>query len=390
MTAATSGQAQGDHGKSVLHRKARAGRVEHQTRAMSVPKALRVTLAKVADDLCNMAMAAIGVRVEQRRGDALGDLFDDASLLMSLDGPLGSRAAAVFDAALVGGLIQQQTMGKVMPELDGAVRRMTTTDAAICAPFLDTLLQRAALLPETEDERALLQGYRFGSRPDDARLLHMTLEAAEYQVVYITVDIAGGQRQGQIVLCMPSIVQIAEKTRGTGGDARTGDGVLPRRKKWLNETVLGLHIDLNIALARLSMPLNAVSALAVGDTLNLGVTAFDKSRVLTMDGCNVGRGTLGQIGGVRALRVEHQKTAATPKRRASDRVGLDLPDVAGDGTGTQTSDIRASGAMAQTNGIDGMPDMPDLAKLPDMSDLPGFDDDNNIDDLSAIPRAEAG
>lgn len=382
MTATTSEQAQGNHVKSVLHRKAHAGRVEHQTRAMSVPKALRLTLAKVADDLFDMAMAAIGVRIERRSGDALGDLFDDASLLMSLDGPSGSRAAAVFDAALVGGLIQQQTMGKVMPDIEGTVRQLTITDAAICAPFLDTLLQRAALLPETEDERALLHGYQFGTRPEDARLLRMTLEAAEYQVVYITVDIAGGKRQGQIILCMPSAPHIAEQSGGSGGDARSGDGT-PPRKKWLNETVLGLHVDLNIALARLSMPLSAVSVLAVGDTLSLGVTAFDKSRVLTMDGCSVGRGTLGQVDGLRALRVEHEKTGATPKRRASDRSDLELPDVAGDGTGTRASEMKTGGKIPDINDLDVMPAMPD------MSDLPGFDNGDD-DDLLAGPRAEAG
>ena len=401
MTAQTSGQSGADQPQTALHRKAQAGRVEHQTRAMSVPKALRLTLAKVADDLFDMAMAAIGVRMEQRGGDALGDLFDGPVLLMSLDGPPGRCGAAVLDPLLVGGLIQQQTTGKVMPETGDVPRPSTTTDAAICAPFLDVLLERAALLPETESERQLLQGYRFGTRAEDARVLKMTLEAAQYQIVHITVDIACGKRQGQIILCLPIMPNASETFEAWGDDLTPERGAGRRQHRSLNDTVLALHVDLNIALARLSMPLSALGTLAPGDVLKLGVTAFDQSRVLTMAGDGVGRGTLGQIDGTRALRVDHQTLAATtPKRRASDREGLNLPEVSGDGTGTRADDGAAVVSPAELgvdlpdlpfggamDGLPAPPDLPDLPDLPDMSDLPGLSED---DEFSEMPRAEAG
>ena len=404
MTAQTSGQSERDQPHSALHRKAQVGRVEHQTHAMSVPKALRLTVAKVANEMFGMAMAAIGIRMEKRDGDALAELFEMPALLMALDGPSGRRGAAVFDPNLVGGLIQQQTMGKVMPEVGGATRPQTATDAAICAPFLDALLDRAAVLPETEIERQLLQGYRFGIRAEDARILLMSLEAPEYQVVHITVDIAGGCRQGQIILCLPIVPKPSEMSRGRDHDGTLTDGAGPRRQNSLNDTVMALHVDLNVALARISMPVSTLGALAPGDVFELGITAFDQSRVLTMCGTGVGRGTLGQIDGVRALRVEHQNIAATtPKRRASDREGLDLPDVTGDGTGTRATDPHAVAELSAPspdlaelpvsnamNGVSALPDfaeLPDLPDLPDMSDLPGFTQD---DDLTDLPRAGAG
>ena len=167
---------------------------------------------------------------------------------------------------------------------------------------------------------------------------------------------------------------------------------------------MALHVDLNVALARITMPVSTLGALAPGDVFELGITAFDQSRVLTMCGTGVGRGTLGQIDGVRALRVEHQIIAATtPKRRASDREGLDLPDVTGDGTGTRATDPHAVAELSAPsldlaelpvgnamNGVSALPDfaeLPDLPDLPDMSDLPGFTQD---DDLTDLPRAGAG
>ena len=142
----------GETAQSVLRRKATAGREDHQSRAMSMQKALRLTLAKVADNLHGMAMAVIGARVEDRDGDNLTDLFDPADLLLLLDGPAGARGAAVLDAAFVGGLIQQQTMGKVQPIPENQdPRPMTPTDAAICAPFMDALLSRVATLPDTAE-----------------------------------------------------------------------------------------------------------------------------------------------------------------------------------------------------------------------------------------------
>lgn len=341
-------------------------------------------------------MAVIGARMEKCDADDLEAVFKAPALLMLLDGPSRRRAAVAFDPVLVGGLIQQQTMGMVMPDAGGEPRAQTSTDAAICAPFLDALLERAALLPETEDERNLLTGVRFGARAEDSRLLLMALEEPEYQIVHLTVDMAGGKRQGQITLCLPMATKVADLPGGDGDRPGRKGYASGRSKRSLNETVLGLNIDLNIALSRLSMPLSAIGELKPGDVLKLGVSAFDQSRILTTGGRGVGRGTLGQIDGVRALRVEYQKfVSATPKRRASDRAELNLPEVKGDGTGTRRYDpedgadidVEDMSDMPAMMDMEGLSDLPDLPDLPDMSDLPGFSD---ADDLPDLPRLEAG
>ena len=116
---------------SAIRRKTQVGLHEHRVRAMSVQKAFRVSVAKVADELYDMAMSAIGITLETREAEACADLFDPASLLILLDGPARRRGAVVLDPALVGAMIQQQTMGMVMPIPEGAEpRALTETDAA--------------------------------------------------------------------------------------------------------------------------------------------------------------------------------------------------------------------------------------------------------------------
>lgn len=188
---------------SILGRMATAGREVRQARTMSLAKALRLTLAKVADALMELPIAVIGAVVEKVDGEAIEAHLNDTALLLLLDGPNGRTGAAMFDPIVVGGLIQQQTMGAVLPDT-GVKRAMTRTDAAICAPLVDKLLEDAGPILDEADDAALLRGVRFGAKSDDARTLAMALDAQDYTLIRLTVDMARGERQGEIVLILPT------------------------------------------------------------------------------------------------------------------------------------------------------------------------------------------
>ena len=160
---------------SVLQRKAQAGRQEHQARAMSVPKSLRLSIAKVANDLWDMAIAGIAIAMETREADALEPEFTPDSLLLLLDGPEGATGAAVVGRELVGALVQQQTIGRVSPQ-PMPERALTSTDAALCAPLLDAVFARAHSVLETDEDRRVLPRFKFGARCENARLLKLALE----------------------------------------------------------------------------------------------------------------------------------------------------------------------------------------------------------------------
>jgi flagellar motor switch/type III secretory pathway protein FliN len=271
-------------------------------------------------------------------------------------------------------------MGRVLPEPPGEARVPTSTDAALCAPLLDGLLERAVALPETIEERQVLAGFRFGARAADTRLLTLALEAPEYHVFRLTLDIARGVRQGEMLLCLP-----VPQTQKSGTDAdETVDDEPPQQPKLLCDAVMQLPADLNVAIARVSMPLSRISSFAVGDTLALGHVPFDKAVVQTTDGRTISKGVLGQVDGQRAVRLMHTNVRDdTPRRRASDRGSLDLPQVTANGLGLDLPDVpdpavgdinRAAAFDLPT--IEGMTSLPDLERLPDMSDLPGLADED--------------
>ena len=309
----------------ILARKVRAAQAEQQARAMSALKALRVTLAKVAEDLFELPAAVIGIRGEERSGDTLADLLEDPALLLILDGTQGARGGAIIDPVLVGGLIQQQTMGRVLEHPEGPLRAMTPTDAAICAPLIDAHLYRAAQLPDLPADRQVLEGWQFGVRAPEPRVLLLALDASlDYRVFHITVELGRGIRQGTITLCLP----VPEAPRPAPKKDQPQDAASFAEGRTLEQNVLDLTCALPVSLARVKLSLSAVGKLRPGDTIPLGAASFESATVSSEEGRRLSRGVLGQIGGKRAVRLTHRIVPESPQRREEDRGSLDLPELA--------------------------------------------------------------
>lgn len=361
---------------------------------MTLPKALRLSMAKVADDLFDLALAAIAIKVENVAGDDLQEIFDGHNLLMLLDGPTGRPGAVTLDPLLVGALIQQQTMAQVLPDGGADPRPMTDTDAAVTAPFVNALIRRAATLPDAEADKRLLDGHAFGSRVENTRLICLALEAPLYRLITVTVDIAGGVRQGQILFCLP-VPERATAPAPTEARGQEVAGTGSQEPSLLSQSVLALDVGLTIALARLRMPLAKLGDLRVGDTLELVGARFDRAEVLKPGGGRLARGVLGQMNGLRALRIVPEPgTGQDPRRRASDRGMLDQREPAPLSREADRPMMDHHGdAPAAPATLLGLPDMelntPDL-NLPDLNlpdlDLSDLDDLSQRDyDLPAVP-----
>lgn len=371
--------------QSAMRRKTQAGRALHQARTVSILKALRLTLSKVGNDLFALPLATLGATQNEVDGDTCADLIEDTWLLIHLDGPNGTRGGMMIDPGLVGGLIQQQTMGKVTAPLPGPDRAMTSTDAALVAPLIDALLTRAAGLPETEADRAMIDGYRFGARAKDSRLLGLALEASRYHVIRLIIDMAQGARQGDILMCLP----VPQPAADTPPDPGEGDAVdtPPRPACTLARTVLSLQADLLVSLAQLTLPLGKVSTLAVGQVLNLGPVSFGNAQLRTRDGRVLATGALGQVSGMRAIRlIQRAKPSEKPQRRDSDAgiIAASRPEHGAfediytvEGLVAEGADPPPGLAGPADARRDGTHKEDGTDKMPDLSDLPGFEEDQD-------------
>lgn len=363
--------------QSAMRRKTQAGRALHQSRTVSVLRALRLSMSKVGNDLFELPLAVLGATQEIVDNDACAEVFKEDHLMVLLDGPAGARGAAMVDAAFVGGLIQQQTMGSVQPfNADGPARVMTTTDASLIEPFINTLLERAAPLPETEDERRLMAGFKFGAKAQDVRLLMLALEAKEYQILRLTLDLAQGARQGELLFCLPAPKpppKIADP------DSEEGDDLSDEGSKTLCENVLSLKANLIVSLTQLQLPIRVAGALQVGQVLELGHVSFSDAQVRTLEGRILGHGVLGQRDGMRALRVKPRaKKRDVPRRRSSDTGAL-RAEAAQDAQFDDYYSVQDLPVVAGQGGDDAAKPDTDMdfasAPMPDLSDLPGFEDD---------------
>lgn len=363
---------------SLVQRKARTGRDAQAARAMSLGRALRLMAAKQADQLMALPLNTLSVTRKALDPADIAATLEGESLILVMDGPNDQVAAVLLEPVIVAGLIQQQTMGKVTAAQEGAAARQhTATDAALCAPFVEALLKRAALLPDETAERELLQGYRFGVWAREPRQAQLVLDAAAYDLIEMTLDLAGGVRAGKLTLILPELARARvtpdQESAGDAPDARDA----PSLEK-LGQNILSLNAELMIALTRMKLPLHRVLDLKAGDVLDLNLSSMAQALVIDGNGRAVSRGTLGQIDGMRALQVEQQKKGqrTQPRRRATDREALDLPDV----TGARA----AASAVAAPFAMDG--DEYDV-DLPSMSDVDIFGDLDNLPELPDMDEA---
>ena len=111
---------------TLVQRRARTAREAQAARTMSLARALRLTAAKQADQLMGLPLGTLSVTQRTLSAEDIPSRLEDASLMLLMDGAGDQVAAAILDPILVSGLIQQQTMGKVLAPPKGGGRRDLT------------------------------------------------------------------------------------------------------------------------------------------------------------------------------------------------------------------------------------------------------------------------
>ncbi|MEL0436509.1 FliM/FliN family flagellar motor switch protein [Phycobacter sp. K97] len=283
-------------------------------------KALRRSLARAAADLCDLPLAVLAARQANRSPEELPEHLSDKHLLVVLDGPNGRIGAATLDAALVTALIQKQTIGQVLGKAPSE-RHYTPTDAAMTADFLERALKKVVLMLEGQSDQLIFSGYRFGAQVEDVRSLALGLEADDYRVLSLTVDLAIGAMQGELTLILP---EPTPEELGHGG--ATGPS--------LGRNMGAMRAELSAVLCKMRVPLNEFSGLKVGDVLPLDQAFLYETDLQAVGGQSIAQGRLGQLNGARAVRLNQPRTKLVSdtdmgEMRFSGGVGADalpMPD----------------------------------------------------------------
>lgn len=312
----------------------------------SALRALRLGWARAAADTFDLPLAVIGARQARVAQEDVSRRLAEERLLLLLDGADGTAGALSLDAACVTALLQHQTMGRVS---DGAApaRAFTGTDAALAAPLIDAALERAAALAGSPPDRRCLAGFHFGARAETARSLALALEAERFRVFDLTLEFAGGAQQGNICLILPDRPEKpAAAGDGAGGAAATRETRIPR-------AIAAARAELTAVIGRLRVPLDDLAAMAPGDILPLMLDRLDRVDLVTLAGHGVIAGRLGQVGGLRAIRVnetddrigarsENAELGFSPRRQPPPATPETMPDDACDPPADGSEDAAAA------------------------------------------------
>ena len=212
---------------------------------MSPARALRLATEKTANDVFSMVLSVQAVSRSRVDHPGLLALIPDGLLLLLLDGPDGAVGVMTLDSATLSALIEMQTVGQVLPR-PPRDRPLTRTDAALAAPLVDGILQRMTQDLSDHADRYWACGFRFGAMIDDRRSLGLTLDAPDYHVFRVDLDIAGGARQGEVILVLPWREDPEQHRRAAGREVAG---------RQLQTRVMDAPVRLDAVLCRVSLRL---------------------------------------------------------------------------------------------------------------------------------------
>ena len=289
--------------EKVIHRKARPPRDGCESRAMSSAKALRLSLARAADTLFDLALTVATVEQQRMTLGGIDEGLQDDGLILLLDGAGGARGAVLLDQQMMAALIEVQTTGRVRKG-QAQPRPPTRTDAAMMAPLVDALMDGIDAEMSAEVDGYQPRGFCFGDRVDDLRSLALTLDAPDYDHFRVIVDLGPGAKTGQLDLMLP--VRADPPKRPATTDRTTRDTTR------MSDVVLGAPIVLDAVLARVTLPLSEACAFEPGQTLPLDRETLTETRLVAAGGHLVAEARLGQIHGWRALCLVSTPEAPLP------------------------------------------------------------------------------
>ena len=258
--------------------------------SLTPARALRLATTRAAERSIGLALGVLGVAEEEGLLDDLLSRLEEGLLVIALAEGAEPVGLAALDLEARAAIIEMQTLGRVAsasPESRG----VTAADVALAHPFLSSVLREIGEALVDTRLAGWLRGPRLANRLPSAREAMMYLPDGPYRIVRLTLDLGAGVRQGQFIL----MVRLPP--------AKADPEDVSARPTTVGPQAMGAPTSLRAVLHRLSLPLDAAEALEVGQVLALpGVTVA--SVRIEGGGQDLGPARLGQVAGIRAIRLE--------------------------------------------------------------------------------------
>lgn len=321
----------------ILSRMAGRAVVDADDQPLTHARAVRLSVARAANDTVGLVLTVTGVGEEVQPLDGLLEGLGDELMLVGLerDGHLAGLIA--LDMQLRAAVLEMQTVGSVIAA-PAELRQPTGTDKIMCEPLLLALLNAMPGAMGGTEWDGWIDKCRLGSRIGSARAAGLALRDCDYRVLRLTVDLGVADRQGVVLVALPPLVQ------SVGTEPEVVDdldwGTLFRNAVSESPATLTAHLH------RFSIPLGKARALHIGQVLPLPGCNVHSVQLLSPDGKKVAQAKLGQLGGMRAVRIEPAPSPQMSELAAGAGVDSGLPALGAEKLGLD-ADPSPIGAMSE-------------------------------------------
>ena len=289
-------------------------------RAPGPPSALALlqrACERASDGLLRLPMQLGDAGMQKVAQEEIAALLPDSAMFVRLEG--GAPGFVALGLPVARGIVEHRTIGKLLSGT-AAERPPSRVDAALVSCFVDGALSRFSAALQAGPAVSWGQEARvFGAMVADARALLLSLPMSDYHLFSFQVTLADGARQGPLLFGFAEAPP--QDTRATNTGQAHAQGVT------LRAGVLAAPTTLDAVIARLALPLSQLQALRVGDCLPIPSNALGRCSLAARGGDHSLPVRLGQIDGMRAVRlVSAQSLPEAGGRAVAAKAGGDVID----------------------------------------------------------------
>lgn len=274
-----------------------AGRVvdDADDQPLTAARAVRLAVTKAANDTVGLVLTVSGMTDDVQPLDGLLAELGEDLMLVGLQRDRRLAGIIALDMQLRAAVLEMQTVGSLI-SAGAETRPATRTDRTMCDPLLDALVQVLGPAMAGSELEGWINSCQTGQSIGSARAAGLVLLDHDYRILRLTLDLGVADRQGLLVIALPPVKQPDVFTAEQVEDMDWGSR--------FRLAVSDAPATLQAHLRKFTIPLSQAQSLQVGQILPLPGCDVHSVRLIAPDGKKVAQAKLGQLGGMRAVRVE--------------------------------------------------------------------------------------